>query len=147
MTTHLSEAQLQEYALDTVASGESLLHLETCPACMAKLKEYQVLFTGLSSLPSPAFDFDLASSVVAQLNKESAKTSTDSKFLYWMIFVAVILLTIPLYIFRSYLQSLCNGIVATSLYLGGTIAVILLIFQSIELYRRHLIKMQELNYY
>jgi hypothetical protein len=65
---HLSERDLQEAA----ESPDRLLapqaaHLRGCDLCQGRVATYQHLLTAAAQLPPPAFSFDLAASVVAQL--------------------------------------------------------------------------------
>ena len=67
-TAHLTEAQLQLYADNITTIGEDLKeHLAHCPHCQVKLENYRLISTALKSVPSPAFDFDLAEQVLASV--------------------------------------------------------------------------------
>lgn len=65
---HLSELDLQAAAesaalLPTAAAA----HLRGCARCQARVATYRQLFGAAAQLPPPAFGFDLAASVLAQL--------------------------------------------------------------------------------
>ena len=68
MTTHLSEHALQEAAQSAALLPTSqAAHLRGCGLCQRRVATYQHLFAAAAYLPQPAFDFDLAATVVAQL--------------------------------------------------------------------------------
>jgi len=67
-TTHLSEDEIQRYALaEHSRSAQSILHMEQCPQCRTAGLDYQLLFEDLKQQAAPAFDFDLADQVLSQL--------------------------------------------------------------------------------
>lgn len=64
---------LPERALQDAAESAALLpaaqatHLHGCALCQGRVATYQLLLGAVAQLPPPAFEFDLAASVVAQL--------------------------------------------------------------------------------
>ena len=66
--THPSEEALQQYVLDPSACAPGEIdHIGNCPACREAAAAYRMLADALKEQPAPAFDFDLASAVIAQL--------------------------------------------------------------------------------
>lgn len=65
---HLSEPALQ-VAADPAAQlpATEMAHLRTCPLCQGRVATYHQLLGTVAALPAPAFEFDLAASVIAQL--------------------------------------------------------------------------------
>ncbi|MGI4762369.1 MAG: hypothetical protein ACRYF0_16790 [Janthinobacterium lividum] len=65
---HLSEPQLQA-AAESAAQllAPQAAHLRGCGRCQGQVAAYRQLFAGAAQLPPPAFDFDLAAAVLAQL--------------------------------------------------------------------------------
>ena len=144
---HLTEEQLQQFLVE--ADTKQLAgntHLQHCPACKQKLEAYRLLFTSLAQQPAPAFDFDLATSVMASLQTEKS-SNWETRFIYWLVAVTALLLTIPVYIFRKYFLTVVNGVVNMTLLIGVTGLVIVLVFQALELYRKYRINVDRLNYY
>jgi hypothetical protein len=65
---HLSERDLQEAAESSaLLSPLQADHLRGCRLCQGQVATYQHLFTAAAQLPPPAFDFNLAASVLGQL--------------------------------------------------------------------------------
>jgi hypothetical protein len=65
---HLSERDLQEAAESSARlSSLQASHLRGCGLCQGRVATYQHLFMAAAQLPPPAFDFDLAASVLGQL--------------------------------------------------------------------------------
>ena len=65
---HLAERDLQEAAQSAARlPAPAAAHLRGCRLCQGRVATYQYLFAAAAQLPPPAFDFDLAAAVVAQL--------------------------------------------------------------------------------
>ncbi|TDN38630.1 hypothetical protein E4631_22180 [Hymenobacter sp. UV11] len=65
---HLSERVLQEAAEPTAQlPAAEAAHLHGCRLCQGRVATYQQLTTAVANLPPPAFAFDLAAAVLAQL--------------------------------------------------------------------------------
>ena len=68
MIPHLNEEQIQLYAEQAeLAGSEVIKHLQQCESCRVKAENYRQVFSSLSALASPAFDFDLPEMVRQQL--------------------------------------------------------------------------------
>lgn len=65
---HLSERDLQE-AAESAAQlpAPQAAHLRGCGLCQGRVATYQHLFAAAAQLPPPAFDFNLAASVMGHL--------------------------------------------------------------------------------
>ncbi len=73
---HLDDNMIQAYTWDAeMLSSEQHAHMNTCERCQAKAGTYRALFTKVSELPAPAFDFDLSALVVQQIEHNMAKES------------------------------------------------------------------------
>lgn len=69
-SSHLSEPDLQAAAeADALLPMAQVAHLRGCARCQSQVATYQQLFAAAARLPAPAFEFDLAASVLAQLPK------------------------------------------------------------------------------
>ncbi len=71
---HLPEPALQ-VAAESLASlpASQAAHLRACPQCQRQVAIYRQLYAAAAQLPAPAFSFDLAASVLAQLPQPAAK--------------------------------------------------------------------------
>jgi len=68
LSLHLSERDLQEAAESPAQLlAPQAAHLRGCGLCQGRVATYQHLFAAAGQLPAPAFDFNLAASVLAQL--------------------------------------------------------------------------------
>lgn len=67
MTLHLSDYDLQLAADAAPLPAAEAAHLHDCRRCQARLATYQQLFAATARLPPPAFEFDLAATVLARL--------------------------------------------------------------------------------
>jgi len=69
MTTgHLSEIELQQYALDESAcAGELREHVAACDNCRTEVMVYRLLLTGIKEEPKAEFSFDVVGLVLSQL--------------------------------------------------------------------------------
>jgi hypothetical protein len=73
-TTHLSEDEIQQYALaEHSRSAQSIRHMEQCQQCRNAALTYQLLFNELKQQHAPVFDFDLADQVLGQLPAPKTK--------------------------------------------------------------------------
>ncbi|OGX91030.1 hypothetical protein [Hymenobacter coccineus] len=64
---HLSDDALQLAAAAAPLPAAAAAHLPGCPRCQAQVAAYRQLFAAAAHLPPPAFAFDLAAAVLAQL--------------------------------------------------------------------------------
>lgn len=65
---HLSERDLQEAAeFPPALPAPQAVHLRGCRLCQGRVATYRHLFAAAARLPQPAFDFDLAATVLARL--------------------------------------------------------------------------------
>jgi hypothetical protein len=144
-TEHLSEIEIQQYALNKSDCGKDIIaHIESCEECAAEAENYRLMFTGIKQYPKPVFDFDISELVLARLPKSKPAFALNS-FFYFLFSVVLIGIGIPAYLFREYLLKIFVGIVPMVMYLIIITAVAILIFQGIEIYRKYQKQMQSLN--
>jgi len=163
---HLSDMELQQWVLDPTNCGaEQLAHLGQCEKCMIKAGEYRLLITQIRQEPAPVFDFDLKEVVLSQLrgyerqlepgyeqvlpsdgSHEPIRTRGSGP----MGIVWLVVFLVPgalLYLFGKEVRGLFSGFSGMMLWLLGTSAAIILLFQSIELYKKYQRKIDALNLY
>jgi hypothetical protein len=145
---HLTEEEIQEYALDNSALGMAEReHAGTCESCKASVAEYQLLFAGLKQQPQPAFDFDLPELVMAKLPKPKPLASSGNSFIYVLVFAAIALTGVALYYFRSYIANLFTSITPLLIYLAATSIITLAVILSLDMYKNYHKKMRALDIY
>lgn len=99
---HVSEEEIQLYVLDlTQMSPPAKQHLEQCAHCKARVKEYELLFTGISSLEKPSFDFDVAAMVLPQLEEKKKASWYKVPVIALAILLAMGLLSLPFFLFSG----------------------------------------------
>ncbi|MBS1600982.1 MAG: hypothetical protein JST75_22405 [Bacteroidetes bacterium] len=146
MTVHLLEMEIQEYALDKIHCRKDIAdHIAVCEACRMKAANYELMFSVIKEEPKHSFDFDLASLVVEQLPKPSSVSSSTNILLYVFIFCFAGAIAFVIYWFREYLEKMFKGILPIVIYLMLVIAISVLIFQCVEIYRRYKKQMKSLN--
>ncbi|HWK05872.1 MAG TPA: hypothetical protein VNS58_19660 [Puia sp.] len=145
---HLSEAELQQYALDKANCGRGILeHLGLCAACRAEAAAYQQLFTTIKEQPKPVFDFDISTLVLAQLPEKKPVFTASGFWGNVLIAVAIAVVGMSLYLFRKSLLNVMGNISAAFMYgiIAATLAVIL--YRVISMYKLYQKKIDTLNFY
>ena len=83
---HLSENELQQFALEQQPPDPKLAaHVHHCANCAAAIANYRAMFSALSTMENPAFNFALEKQVLARLYYSSAGKcwlSTGKKWTY-----------------------------------------------------------------
>lgn len=169
MTTgHLSETALQQYALDeSAAPMECREHIAACDNCRAEAMTYRLLFAGIKEQPEPAFDFDLAGLVLAQLpggvqgelqsgmpaavpgmapavRRHLGKWSLST----WLqAFVFSCTVAVPLYLFRRNISNVFTEVSVFFMYVIVAAAATAVFFQMRSMYRKYRRQLRILNYY
>jgi hypothetical protein len=143
---HLSEQEIQLYALDKEGCGENLkTHVQSCHACRAEVQTYLQLFSAISEQPKPVFSFDLSGLVLQQLPETKTGFSLNSFMIPVLVLVALAVMGIPAYLFRKYLVSMFTGILPMTMYLILITAIGILLFQGVEMYRKYQKQLNALN--
>ena len=145
---HLTDEEIQEYTLDNSASEIAIMeHATACEACKARIAEYQLLFAVLNQQPEPAFDFDLAELVIAQLPSQKPGAASSNSLIYVFVLAAIVLTGAALYYFRNYIANLFTSITPLLVYLTATTVVTLAIIISMDMYKNYQKKMRALDFY
>ncbi len=134
MTLHLSDADLQLAADAAPLPAAAVAHLHDCRRCQARLAAYQQLFAATAHLPQPAFEFDLAAAVLAQLPR------SKPAFPWVLGLVAVLVLGVVgafVVLFGGMLGPVFQGL-QTGLGAGlAVVAGFVVAGQALELLARH----------
>lgn len=105
---HPSDEVLQQYVLNPVAcTPEEIGHIGSCRGCQDSVAAYQLLAQALKEQPAPAFDFDLAATVIGKLEAGSQFTQLQApprqKWQKGSVLTAVLIIlaiVIPGWLFR-----------------------------------------------
>jgi len=145
-TKHLSEEELQQYSIDKSSCDiEASSHIQSCASCKANVEAYRQLFTVIHDQPKQVFGFDLSNLVLKQLPESKSKFSVNSVFVFLTVLAAAFSISIPVYLFRKYLSALFEGALSMTIYLIVITAIVILVFQSMEMYRKYQKQMSILN--
>jgi hypothetical protein len=143
---HLSETEIQQCALDKSGCADDITrHADSCKSCQSNVQAYLQLFSTIHDQPAPAFDFNLPELVLQQLPKAKSKFSLNIFFVYFIGLVAACGISIPVYLFRKYILNLFTGILPMTMYLILITAITIIIFQSIEMFRKYQKQISALN--
>lgn len=84
-TKHLSDRELQEYALEGENGPPQFNeHIQLCKFCRQKSELYQLMFSPAMKPAAPLFDFDIVESVMQQLPVSKPATVEKSYSVYWV---------------------------------------------------------------
>ncbi|MBN8876664.1 MAG: hypothetical protein J0I32_03905 [Sphingobacteriales bacterium] len=146
ISQHILEEDIQLYVLDaSQVKEETMQHLEHCTACQARVREYEMLFTGIGSLPKALFDFDVAALVLPQL-PEKKKVSSYKIAGIAMVVIAAGLISLLFILLQYRLNELWQNI---SPWVIGLISVVAVAFIGIslwEMYERYRQQLKKLNF-
>ncbi|HET6255765.1 MAG TPA: hypothetical protein VFE32_16940 [Puia sp.] len=98
--THPSDEVLQEFVWDpTACTAEAIDHIAGCPGCQEAVGAYRVLAAALKKQPAPAFEFDLAASVIARIEAPPLKRRKEGSLLTTVLIVLIV--GVPAWLFRK----------------------------------------------
>jgi anti-sigma factor RsiW len=96
---HPSDEVLQEYVEGrTACTPVEIDHIAGCPDCQGTIAAYRMLAGALKEQPAPAFDFDLAAAVIAQLEPPQQRTRQGGSVLTAVLIAVAII--VPAWLFR-----------------------------------------------
>jgi hypothetical protein len=145
---HLSENELQQFALVQQETDHELAaHVHACAKCAAAISNYRAMFSALSAVEKPVFDFDIEKQVLAQLAVSTTAKSRYSWPALLMYTIAVIIVAIPFFVMSSYFKNLFTGIPDMILYMIIVTTLTIVIFQCGEMLAAYRKKMNVLKFY
>jgi hypothetical protein len=135
MGKHLTEQEIQLYATEaTACSSQIVEHTQACEYCKTQASIYQQLFTGIKESPRPVFEFDLANLVINNLPLAKKKYQFPNFPIYLL---AIGALAMAGSWFKHSLLNMFSGMFPMTIYLLVLSAVIILIFQGLDMYRKY----------
>ena len=148
MKAHLTEEEIQQYALDSSAINAGVIeHISSCESCKEKAEAYRLLFTSMQQQPAASFDFDLTELVMAQLHTPAPRAARENLLVYIFITAAVAVTGFALYFFRGYVAALFKSIAPVFIYLVVTAFITLSIILIADMYKNYKKKMNTLDVY
>jgi hypothetical protein len=144
---HLSETEIQEYVLNKNTCSTSIIqHLQLCESCKIKAANYKLLFAEISQQPEPSFNFNLPDLVLQQLPQAKSNNLSGSFIIYFPAFIAVAAITFAGYFFRKNIENIFAGISVFFMYIIIIATFIIMIFKSIEMYKKYQQKINMLDF-
>lgn len=135
ITAHLTDAEIQLYVDEPKMTSDQLkIHIQDCANCQARAANYQLLFNGIHDHTKPQFNFDLSALVLERLPE-------PKRGFPWAVplisVFSVSLIALLAIFFWSYMEAVITRapllLIATAL----TAAVVILIFQALEMVKNH----------
>lgn len=144
-TKHLNEEEIQQFALGVLGEPFAIGHIEQCAHCQQQVELYRVIFSEVKIAGKPAFNFDLATSVLEQL---PAPVTIPERFpvLLAVISSAVFLIGLCA-VYWDYLVDLFSGSRALIKFSIAAVVLSVLLWQAIDLIKQYQKKMQALDFY
>jgi hypothetical protein len=143
---HPSDKEIQQYAMDQSACAAITDHIESCDRCRAEVKSYRFLFSEINQQPKPVFDFDVSALVIPQLTTSGHFLSADRFIAGFLVLFISCFIGIPVFLFRLYILNMFSGIPPFFIYVIICSAIIIVLLQSLEMYKKYQNKMRFLNF-
>ncbi|MBB6112173.1 hypothetical protein [Mucilaginibacter lappiensis] len=135
ITAHLTDAEIQLYVAEPEMTSDQLkIHIQDCANCQTRAVNYQLLFNGIQDQAKPRFDFDLTSLVLEQLPEP--KRAFPWAAVLVSVF-SIILIALLAVFFWSYMEAVITGASTVLIAITVTAAVVILIFQALEMVKNH----------
>lgn len=143
---HLTEEQIQQYALDAQScSGAITAHIQQCEHCQQQVIYYKVLIEGIETQEKAVFDFDIADLVMEQLPQP--KPTYDKSFSYALVAMIVMMAGLVVYVLGNSLVSLFALVQPILIGLVIITALGLMAFLGVDMYQKYKAQMRTLSLY
>jgi hypothetical protein len=135
MTAHLTDAEIQLYVSEPEITGDQpKIHIQNCANCQAKAANYQLLFKGIHYQAKPQFNFDLSSLVLEQLPE-------PKRAFPWTGILVSVFSVLFIFLSAIFFWPIMDAVIKSAPLLltamALTAAVVILIFQSLEMVKNH----------
>lgn len=135
ITAHLTDTEIQLYVAEPEMINDQLkLHIQDCATCQASAANYQVLFSTIQDDAKPQFDFDLSALVLEQLPE-------PKRAFPWAVIIvsvfSVLSITLSAIFFWPEMSAFVKSAPIVLFASAITSAVVILIFQIIEMVKNH----------
>jgi hypothetical protein len=145
--SHPSEKEIQQYAMDQSGCAAAIPdHIKSCEHCMAEVKTYWLLFSEINQQPKPVFNFDVSALVIPQLTDSGHLLSADRFIAGFLVLFISCFIGIPVFLFRLYILNMFSGIPPFFIYVIICSAFIIVLLQSLEMYKKYQKEMRLLNF-
>jgi len=142
---HLSEEQLQRYALDGFADPVAAEHVSDCIHCQTQISAYQTLYSHIREAEASLPDFNTELLIPDLLSEVNAPDKKEAWYLYSLLSGAIGLFVAGLIVYWNTISWIFSGIGTIGLVLSLVLLSGILAMQLIELYGTYRKKMKALN--
>jgi hypothetical protein len=143
---HLSDADIQEYLFgDSDGRRAYAEHLQACEGCSAKVGFYRQMSVDIKGQAEAKFDFDLSESVLSKI-APSQPANAYSYSLWLFIILSFGAIAGVSYLFGHYIINILLDVSGMAVYLVLITAGLLLLFQSIEIIKKHKRQMELMDF-
>ena len=142
-TQHLSDENIQEYILSKSNQMSVSDHLHGCDVCKAKVEVYQNIITGIKEQSHAEFDFNLSEFVMIKIEQ---KGSAYSNVFWLFVTLGIGVMVITVFFLGKHITNLFSGVSEMASYLVVTTAVVLLLFQGMEIVRKYKRQIDAVNF-
>jgi hypothetical protein len=147
MREHPSETELQEFALGEMKNEAKIdAHIQLCDECKTTVANYRLLFSAIGSEQKPVFEFNLSALVLEKIKPANTEYSKD-RLIFYIGFAVIAVLGIGYYCYSEFLSGLLIGFGSLFMYLLLATAIIILVFQCVDIYKRYQHKIKSLDFY
>ncbi|MBA4849293.1 hypothetical protein [Emticicia sp. BO119] len=143
---HLTEAEMQQYALDSNSCTETIVtHINHCAYCQQEAMIYKLMFHRIEAQEKAVFDFDLTELVMARLPQE--QTTHDKSFLYIITTAIIIMSGVVSYEFGNNIVDILSSLTPMLVSLVILASFGVMIFFGVDMYQRYKAQMKVLDFY
>ena len=135
ITAHLTDAEIQLYVGEPEVTSEQLkIHIHDCVNCQTRAANYRLLFNGIQDQAKPQFNFDLSTLVLEQLPE-------PRRAFPWAAIIvsgfSVLLISLSAIFFWPIMDAVISSAPMVLIATAVTAAVVILIFQALEMVKNH----------
>lgn len=135
ITAHLTDTEIQLYVAEPeIISDQLKTHVQNCVDCQTNIANYQLLFNGIHNQTKPQFDFNLTNLVLEQLPEP--KRAFPWAAVLIAVFSVMLIASLALF-FSSYIEATITSVSTVLIATAITAAVVILIFQGVEMVKNH----------
>jgi len=135
MKNHLTDDEIQQFVLNSNVSDTAIQHIKMCEACKASAANYAAMFRVIEEAPGPVFEFDVVNMVMPALPKPRQATAQADYFIYTVLFAAIGLLCIPVYLYKKDLARIFENMAWAAIVLIALPVITILFWQFYDTYK------------
>jgi|GEM_PF-211147 len=141
---HVSEMEIQQYALDTATVGAGVVeHVSACAVCRVKAENYRLLYSALREAERPVAGFDVAGMVLAGLPElpvlpvRKRAFSLSDRFVYVIAFAAFGALGVLVWLLRRDVFGVFDGLTTVAVLVLLIPVIGVLLWQCYDWYKKY----------